>query len=229
MKSCEEWSYEFDLMYNNIASDKSPGLDEYEKSIFLTRAEKSIVLMLYKGTIGPSFEATEEVSSYLDSLVKQQIVEPSYDVDESKLLSPNSVVFKNPSDLLFRTVELCTISLGDCEKEVIVEPVTQDEYWRTIRNPFKRYNKNRALRLCSVMSDTTSSDDNKGYVEIVSNYEVEKYKVRYLSSPSPIILADLDDGHSIDGETEAMTCTLPETLHPLILAEAVRMAKAAWT
>ena len=44
MKTCEEWSLEFDLLYNNIASDKAPGLNEYEKSVFLTRAQETIVV-----------------------------------------------------------------------------------------------------------------------------------------------------------------------------------------
>ena len=29
-----ETSQEFDVLYNNIKSDKAPGVDEYEKSVF---------------------------------------------------------------------------------------------------------------------------------------------------------------------------------------------------
>ena len=38
-----EFSLEFDVLYNNITSNLSPGLSEYEKSIFLTRAQEQIV------------------------------------------------------------------------------------------------------------------------------------------------------------------------------------------
>lgn len=41
--TCEEFSNEFDILYNNIMSNKAPGLDEYEKSVFLTRAQDDIV------------------------------------------------------------------------------------------------------------------------------------------------------------------------------------------
>ena len=34
----QEFSSEFDVQYNNIASNAAPGLDEYEKSVLLTRA-----------------------------------------------------------------------------------------------------------------------------------------------------------------------------------------------
>jgi len=33
-----EMSNEFDILYNNIMSNQAPGIDEYEKSVFLTKA-----------------------------------------------------------------------------------------------------------------------------------------------------------------------------------------------
>lgn len=39
----EEFSNEFDVLYNNITSNQAPGLDEYEKSVFLTKAQDEIV------------------------------------------------------------------------------------------------------------------------------------------------------------------------------------------
>ena len=31
-----EFSNQFDVLYNNITSNQAPGLNEYEKSVFLT-------------------------------------------------------------------------------------------------------------------------------------------------------------------------------------------------
>lgn len=39
----EEFSNEFDVLYNSITSNQAPGLDEYEKSVFLTKAQDEIV------------------------------------------------------------------------------------------------------------------------------------------------------------------------------------------
>ena len=39
----QEFSNEFDVLYNNIMSNQAPGLDEYEKSVFLTKAQDEIV------------------------------------------------------------------------------------------------------------------------------------------------------------------------------------------
>ena len=39
----EEFSNQFDVLYNNITSNQAPGLNEYEKSVFLTKAQSEIV------------------------------------------------------------------------------------------------------------------------------------------------------------------------------------------
>ena len=39
----QEFSNEFDVLYNNIMSNQAPGLDEYEKSVFLTKAQNEIL------------------------------------------------------------------------------------------------------------------------------------------------------------------------------------------
>ena len=43
----EDFSIEFDLLFNNIASNKAPGLNDYEKSLFLTQAQELVVRGLY--------------------------------------------------------------------------------------------------------------------------------------------------------------------------------------
>lgn len=220
MKNCEEWSLEFDRVYDNITSNQAPGLTEFEKSAFLTRAEEAVVVGLYNRTLGRAFEETEEVTEYLASLVSQETIStPTTDLPH---VVAGSQLYKLPDDLLFRTLELCTISDEKCgDLQVVVVPVTQDEYWRTSRNPFKGANSRRVLRLTQGNLEGT-------YSEIVSKSPVKDYTVRYMKKPEPIILVDLEDGLSINGQTEARTCELHESLHNLILTEAVRMAKAVW-
>lgn len=230
MKTVDEWSHEFDLLYNNIASDKAPGLEPYEISKFLTAAQEAIVVGFYKGSFGAPFESTEEVSSYLSTLVKQAKGVKATS-DTLPHIVEDSVIFNVPDDLLFRTWEGCKIT-NSCGKEVAVPvvPVTQDEYWRTVRNPFKKQNNQRVLRLeYSIEGGGDAELRETKYSELVSSGEISEYSVRYLAKPSPIILEDLPDGLSINGETTAMTCKLPEALHQTILSEAVRMAKATWS
>jgi hypothetical protein len=54
--TCEEFSNEFDILYNNVMSNKAPGLDEYEKSVFLTRAQDDIVKRYFTPKGNKDFE-----------------------------------------------------------------------------------------------------------------------------------------------------------------------------
>ena len=38
-----EFSTEFDVLYNNITSNQAPGLNLYEKSVFLTKAQSQLI------------------------------------------------------------------------------------------------------------------------------------------------------------------------------------------
>ena len=220
MKNVDEWSLGFDQLYNNITSNQAPGLNEYEKSVFLTDAQESVVIGLYNGSLGRSFEETEELTSYLDTLVTQ------FDCDEVSSdihIVSGSHVFALPEDLLFRTYEKCTLDTGTCgDMDAIVVPVTQDEFWRTNRNPFKGPNKTKVLRL------TFAESGSEKYSELVSRFPIKAYSLRYLKRPEPIILTDLADGLTVRGESNAKTCQLPEQIHQTILEQAVAKAKAVW-
>lgn len=232
MKTVTEWSLAFDLLWNNIYSDKAPGLNEYEKSVFLTRAEESVCVAAYKGALGEPFESSEEITAYLGTLVKQASCVKANATEEAAAykISSDSVLYKNPTDMLFRTWEGCTITVSGCgNKQVRVIPITQDEYWRAEKNPFRGPNARKVLRLSYIKDDTTgNSYSNTVYSELISKYPITEYDVRYLKKPEPIILEDLSGGLSIDGYTTVATCKLPEALHQTILAEAVKMAKVTW-
>ena len=228
--TCEEFSLEFDLLYNNIMSNKAPGLSEYEKSLFLTQAQESIVLDIYSGKYGDSFERTEETKSYLNILIKQKEYIGIDGTDETSIISEGdkldtrSVFITLPEDLWFRTGETATIidnsykCHSDSLREVTVLPVTQDTFVRTKRSPFRGPNEKRILRL-----DSTNKQ-----VELISNYEIHSYTIRYLSRPEPIILVQLPQGLTIGGKASPQTCLLNTAIHRAILSKAVLIAKSSW-
>ena len=228
--TCGEFSLEFDLLYNNIMSNKAPVLCEYEKSLFLTQAQESIVLDIYSGKYGDSFERTEETKSYLNILIKQKEYEGIDGTDENSMksegdkLDTRSVFITLPEDLWFRTGETATIidnsykCHSDGLREVTVLPVTQDTFVRTKRSPFRGPNEKRILRL-----DSTNKQ-----VELISNYEIHSYTIRYLSRPEPIILVQLPQGLTIGGKASPQTCLLNTAIHRAILSKAVLIAKSSW-
>lgn len=71
----QEFSDQFDLHYNNITSNQAPGLDEYEKSVFLTKAQDEIVKNYFtansKGNnIGQGFDDSAKRQADFSMLMK---------------------------------------------------------------------------------------------------------------------------------------------------------------
>ena len=219
----EEFSNEFDILLNSYDTQelgKVQGkleFDEYEKSVFLTKSQEELVISIYDGKnlSGESFENTEEARRSLSSLVKTFTT--TAQVDGQTGLSIYSKFYNLPTDLWYITYEAVTLSdTSSCINgtELIVTPVTQDDYYRISKNPFRGANKRRALRL----------DAGGNMAEIISKYTISKYLVRYLSKPSPIITVGLTDSLSINGVKEKTECELNPVMHRTILERAVKMA-----
>lgn len=215
----QEFSNEFDTLLNSYSKDTQFGkvdsfaLDEYEKSQFLTTAQEQLVLEYYSGRnqYGESFEQSEEVRRYLSSLYKTEELEESKDSSLKKLDS-KSKFYLLPKDLLFITLEEVLLE-NSCGEFINVQPITQDQYSKTINNPFRGPSKNRVIRL----------DYNSNIVELISSKEISKYLMKYVSKPEPIILEDLE-GLTINGISNKTECNLHPSLHRSILNRAVRLA-----
>lgn len=217
----QEFSNEFDILYNNIMSNTAPGLNDYEKSVLLTKAQEDLIISLYNGTgvNQTSFEETEELRSYLGNLIKTVEITASDDYTGISLNSRSSF-FKLPTDLWFITFEVANLVKEDADPErALVVATLQDEFYKILNNPFKSPNKRRVLRL----------ESGSGYIELVceSTYTIDKYIVRYIIKPTPIILCDLDNA-KIDGLSEKKECMLHEAMHRKILDRAVLLAKTIY-
>lgn len=190
--------------------------NEYEKSYFLTKAQDELVIALYNGrnVSGESFESTEELRRYLSNLVKEARLQPITNTSGLVIgIGSNSKFFTLPQDLWYITYEAVDIDGARCSalSPMDVYPVTQDDYNKTKRNPFRGANDRRALRL----------DLSDGVIEIVCKYIVKDYYVRYLRKPKPIILVNMPNNLTIDGVGKKSECELHEALHQRILERAV--------
>ena len=206
----EEFSNEFDI----LSGISGLNFDEYEKSVFLTKAQEDIVRQLYSGKLGDAFESTEQIRRYLAPLVRTERLSCYY---SETGVSNDSLFAPLPDDVWFITYEAAILdSDNPCikGKEVAVIPVTQDEYHRIKNNPFRGTNSRKVLRL----------DVEFNEVELISKYPVDTYIVRYIAKPSPIILLPLPDGLTINGKNEESECRLDSDIHKIILETAVSLA-----
>lgn len=223
----QEFSNQFDILYNNISSNMAPGLDEYDKSVFLTRAQEALVMEYYSGDgkDGVSFEDTEEARRYLTSLVKtlQLTIPATATVPPIQPLTHNSKFYEIPDYVWYTIYE--EVILADSERNSLpysdmtvadIVPISHDAFRRIKKNPFRTDNSGRVLKL-------SVSNVDKVLVELISRYDIQSYTLRYIQQPTPIIL-DAIVGSSINGIMVATPCALHPSLHQTILERAVGMA-----
>lgn len=198
---------------DNFGKQNTLAFDEYEKSIFLTKAQEQIVLELYQ-----ELEQSEEVRKYLSNLIKTDNYAPVGEQDET-LINNNFKSYKVDisNDILFMIYEQCTLSdENNCinNKIVSVVPTIHDDLDKVLKNPFKSPNSRKVIRL---------DFDNK--IELISKYNISNYKVRYLKKPNPIILVALEDNLSINnGDTKVSNGETNPILHERIVQRAVQLA-----
>ena len=215
----QEFSNTFDTLLqpyitkDNFGKQNTLAFDEYEKSIFLTKAQEQIVLELYQ-----ELEQSEEVRKYLSNLIKTDNYAPVGEQDET-LINNNFKSYKVEisNDILFMIYEQCTLSdENNCinNKIVSVVPTIHDDLDKVLKNPFKSPNSRKVIRL---------DFDNK--IELISKYNISNYKVRYLKKPNPIILVALEDNLSINnGDTKVSNGETNPILHERIVQRAVQLA-----
>ena len=213
----QEFSNSFDTLLQpyiakeSFSEQNNLAFDEYEKSIFLTKAQEQIVLELYQ-----ELEQSEEVRKYLSNLIKTDNYVPVGEQDET-LINNNFKSYKVEisNDILFMIYEQCTLNdENNCinNKIVSVVPTIHDDLDKVLKNPFKSPNNRKVIRL---------DFDNK--IELISKYNISNYKIRYLKKPNPIILVKLED-LNIDKKQEVSNGETNPILHERIVQRAVQLA-----
>lgn len=212
----QEFSNEFDVLYNNIMSNAAPGLNEYEKSVFLTQAQEEFLIATYSGRLQgiASFEETEEVKKYLDNLIISISIYPN----SNPTLNSNGVSFSVPSDILFTIYE----QVKDINGVIYpINNITHDEYNFVLKNPFRGPLSGRVLCLTNV-------DYEKELIP-PEGVELEEYTIKCIMTPPPIILADISSiGATIHGIDTQSDCILNSITHLMILKLAVQKAAQAY-
>lgn len=225
----DEFSEGFDVRYNNITSNQAPGLNEHEKSLFLTTAQDEKIKNHFtansKGNdLGQGFDDSAKRQADFSMLMKTASCDAgtlvgdgdeitySYkymDGEEEKTktvkftisrLDQRSKLYTFPEDVFIPINETLAYTAGKKYFQVI--PLRYDEYTAKMSKPFKRPNKHQAWRLNN--SGSISANKYIKCVEIITTPEYDDkdltYTVRYLRRPKPIIVGDLD-GLTINGYT----------------------------
>ena len=227
----QEFRNQFDISYNAIASNSAPGIDDYELSVYLTKAQLELVKNYYDPLSNrkqKGFEATEKRRRDLNQLVKDY--KTSTTITNSSNINSEAKFYTVPNDLFLIVNEKAKITSEDCynNKTLTIKPISYDEYDVQIDNPFEKPDSSNAWRL------DISNINNSKVVEIISPYNVLgslEYQVRYIKYPKPIIITNLNttfpsDNLTIDGIFVETPCELNTEICREILDRAVLLATA---
>lgn len=169
-----EFSNQFDLLYNNISSNQAPGLNEYEKSVFLTKAQDEIVKNYFQAesngnTVKKGFDDSAIRQMDFSDLIMSKTIEKA---NEEPDVDPRALVYKIPkSDRVYiiinESLYLMTERRGSFYTSGIrqVVPIKYTEYMRLMSKPFKEPLKNMAWRIITKgrdgdvdLNNTTTGD-----------------------------------------------------------------------
>ena len=224
----QELSDEFDVLYNNITSNQAPGLDQYEKSVFLTKAQDEVVKAYFNQRLNKpqeGFDGNEvrqidfsmimRTKSYTDFTLatfdnKSNTKKVTLDKDIMMFINEFADVDRDMPDGSIESVRLTVV------------PLDYREYSRLQSKPFKRPQNYQAWRLLDNSGSSNTAEIIIGPADIL-----KKYSIRYVKRPRAIILSKLD-GVTIDGVDTPQECELDPILHHEILQRAVELAKAAY-
>ncbi len=224
--SPEEFDIRFDILYNNITSNQAPGLNEYEKSMFLTKAMNELIKNKFYATrnnAGVGYDTTSKRQIELNGLVT--LFDCSV-IDDSTIikLDKRSIAFNYPDNIMFSLNEVLNAS----DLILQVRSLDFEEYSTLMSKPYQRPLKRQAWKLMN------SNMNGKAIVEIIlpksdmSSKGIE-YTIKYIRYPKPIIVGDLSKySSSIDGYSSVTECELDESVHEEILQRAVELAKTAY-
>jgi len=248
----KEFSDKFDTLLNSYKTSVPYGyeegsfdftLNEYEKSIYLTQAQEQLARGYFTSTtdVDTTFEGSENARKSMEALVYDAVLETSdalnlrqHIVNGSKFFSLEEDSEGNPLNIWFVVYESLVYNTSeedgvkkptDCVYDsvdskgwgyTVVIPITHDDFYRTYNNPFRGASNRRALRLTA----------GEKLYEVVSKYPIDKYFIRYVKRPEPIILENLPDGLTINCKNSPNNpvCELDESLHDTILSTAVQLA-----
>ena len=164
----QEFSTEFDVLYNNVTSNQAPGLNEYEKSVFLTKAQSQLVNEYFNSRsdgFGGGYDGSQKRQYDFSGLVRTETL---YNlntfkerIDVTEKLDRRSLVFLLPTNFYLAVNEI----LSDSKWQYSVIPIDYAEYQRLMLKPYNFPVKRAAWRIftdkknCNYVHEDSEGND----------------------------------------------------------------------
>jgi hypothetical protein len=182
--TAQEFSMEFDVLFNNIMSGKAPGINNYEKSVFLTKAQDEILKSHFQSEGNKYKEGfNESIKRDTDFSFLVTLVE----IDEegrTNTFYNNSIRFKIPDTMFLPINFLIYYVIDGVINELIVIPMREDEIIKLRSKPYKEPFRGYAYKI-----DNCTASLNQYEIITGSEFfnksatEKSKLKIRYIRYP----------------------------------------------
>lgn len=218
----------------HIHSDDAQGLTEREQSLLLTEAQEQVVIdrINPKGNrSNTGFDETELRKKGLSELIARSGCTGVTGADLTALSVPtNGVAYRLPSDAWLVVSEEATLGFTGIAgtgttQEVLVKPITYDEFTANRKNPFTKPFVNESdgeIWRLDVGNPDDTEEEKMHILILPTGSTVSSYKVSYLKQLEPIVVT----GATFEGVTGPQNSILDESLHPAIVAEAIKRVSA---
>lgn len=154
----EEFSTEFDVLYNSITSNAAPGFNDYEKSVLLTLAQEELIKSYFvanNNTTGVGLDGSQKRHYDFSTLIKIKTLDNIiYNILTTMQITGVDVpvfnkdannTFLVPNDVFLVLNEYLTVK----NNSYTVFPISYDSYNLLMSKPFPYPNKRQAWRLDS--------------------------------------------------------------------------------
>lgn len=251
----DEFKVEFDILYNNLASNAAPPLNDYEKSVFLTKAQEELVLEYIRpqtNSQGIGIDADPLRRSELKGLMSRGklTVTSNNNSTDGFIFGDNCYVYSyaNAGSIIAILSEVAIFTKTESGKTITVKkaviPLSDSELTRVTSKLYSRPPKRQVWKISDVAYDDNLTDgtyNSSSKCTIIGGKDLNGFQLSYISAswlrkPKPIILsisdAPTDDKLTIGGttinSTTVQSSELPEFMHQAILQRAVELAKLAY-
>lgn len=176
MNTVKEWSDAFDVLYNQVMSNSSAALDEYDKSIFLTKAQEEVVKNYFnpKGNkYQEGYDDTAKRQSDFATLVKSCSLEH---LNNYAKFDTRSAAFVFPPDFFIAINEQYQETVDNKTYPYTIIPISYATYNRLMQKPYKYPPKSQVWRLITGEQGTTNTGYwiKPGETPVEGDYDVEE-------------------------------------------------------
>ena len=164
MKTVKEWSDAFDVLFNEVMSNASASLDEYDKSIFLTKGQEEVIKNYFnpKGNkYQEGFDDNAKRQSDFATLLK--VATLTAPPSSYSKFDARSNAYQFPVDFFIAVNEQYQVTGGTPSKTYpyTIIPLSYTDYNRVMQKPYKYPSKSQVWRL--ITGEVASGGVTVGY------------------------------------------------------------------